>query len=113
MIHQPKFTHFNGKGIFSLGNCRIETDFTVQRQLSYTLFIVEGDEPVKAFSCQLANSQPWSLLGQLDDGRPILADQLVLTKIGGIDGNAELSPLAGVVIGQASSSPPVEARYPL
>ncbi len=113
MIHQPKFTHFNGKGVFSSGNCRVETDFTVQRQLSHTLFIVQGDEPVKAFSCQFSNSQHWSLSGQLDDGRPILADQLLLTKIGGIDGNAELSPLAGVVIGQSSPSPLVEARYPL
>lgn len=113
MTHQPKFTHFNGKGIFTSGNCRIETDFTVQRQLSHTLFIIQGDDPAKAFSRQFRNSELWSLSGQLNDGWPILADKLILTKTEGIDGYAELSPSAGVVIGRSSPSPLVEVRYPL
>ena len=99
--------------MFTYGNCRIESHFTLQRQLSHTVFLLQEDDSAKTFSYHFNNSDLWSLSGQLDDGRPIFADQLMLARVGGIEGSAEFSPLAGVVIGRSCSSLLVEARYPL
>lgn len=78
--------------MFTSGNCRIEMQFTVERQFSHTVIAVQGDDPTHAFYRKFSEAKPWSLSGQLDDGRPILADHLVLNKIGGILGCAEFSP---------------------
>jgi len=113
MTDQPKFTQFRGEGVFVSGDYRINMHFTVQRQFSHIVFVVQGDDPINALYQQFTKKELWSLSGQLEDGRPILADQLILTKIGSIEGDAEFSPLADVVIGQSNPSPLVEARYPL
>jgi hypothetical protein len=103
----------NGKGIFSSGNCQIEKLFTVQREFSHTVFSVQEDEPKEVFSSQFNISELWSLSGQLEDGRDIFAEQLMIAKTGGIDRYTEFTPLASVVIGQSSPSPLSEAQYPL
>lgn len=113
MTDQPQFTQFNGKGMFTSGSRRIESRFTLQRQFSHTVFLVQEDDPAKDFSCQFNNSDLWSLSGHLDDGRPIFADQLMLARSGGTEGSTDFSPLAGVIIGRAWPTPLVEARYPL
>jgi len=103
----------NGKGIFSSGNCQIEKLFTVQREFSHTVFSVQEDEPKEVFSSQFNISELWSLSGQLEDGRDIFAEQLMIAKTGGIDSYTEFTPLARVVIGQSSPLPLSEAQYPL
>ncbi|MGA2467804.1 MAG: hypothetical protein ABSH06_26085 [Thermodesulfobacteriota bacterium] len=113
MINQPQFTQFSGEGVFTSGNYQIEMRFTVQRQFSHIVFVAQGDDPRNDLYHQFTEREPWSLSGQLEDGRPILADQLILTKIGSSEGDAEFSPLADVIIGQSNPSPLVDARYPL
>ena len=107
MDSQNKILSLIGTGIFTSGNYQIEKPFTVQREFSYTVFLVQEDGPEQIFSSQFDISLLWSLSGKLEDGRDILADQLMVTKTG------EFTPLADVVIGQSSPSPPLEARYPL
>ncbi|MBI2354800.1 MAG: hypothetical protein HYV06_07205 [Deltaproteobacteria bacterium] len=113
MENKTKFINLNGKGIFSSGDSHIEKPFTVQREFSYTLIFVQEDEPEDLFSYQFDISAIWSLSGQLEDGRDILADQLMVAKTGGIEKYIEFTPLASVVIGQSSHSPILEVRYPL
>ena len=112
MTNQPKFTRFTGKGVFTSGDCCVDMHFTVQRQFSHVVFLAQDDNHRNVLFVQFSKKQPWSLSGQLEDGRCIHADQLVHTGWGS-EGHAEFSPLAGVIIGQSNQSPPVEARYPL
>lgn len=112
MTDQPKFTQFIGEGIFTSGDFSIDMCFTVQRQFSHIVFLAQADDHMDALFLQFGKKQPWSLSGQFEDGRPIHADQLVHTGWA-LEGSAEFSPLAGVIIGQSNQSPPVEARYPL
>lgn len=107
MESQTKILSLNGNGVFTSGNYQIEKPFTVQREFSYTVFLVQEDEPEQIFSSQFDISLLWSLSGKLEDGRDILADQLMVTKTG------EFTPLADVVIGQSSPSHLLEVRYPL
>jgi len=113
MTNQHESIIFKGKGIFTSGNCRVESQFILQRQFSHTLFLIQEEDSAKTFSNQFNNSDLWSLFGQLEDGRPISANQLMIAKIGGSEEFAELSPLTGVVIGRSNSSPLMEAQYPL
>src|SRR6266567_4479328 len=87
--------------------------FTVQREFSHTVFLVQEDEPNEVFSSQFNISELWSLSGQLEDGRDIFAEQLMIAKTGGTDRYTEFTPLASVVIGQTNASPLLEAQYPL
>ncbi len=113
MDKETKYISLNGKGIFSSGKCRFEMLFTVQREFSHTVFLVQEDEPNEVFSSQFNISELWSLSGQLEDGRDIFAEQLMIAKTGGTDRYTEFTPLASVVIGQTNASPLLEAQYPL
>jgi hypothetical protein len=112
MTNQPKFTQFSGEGIFASGDCRVDMRFTVQRQFSHIVFLAQDDNHRNVLFVQFSKKQPWSLSGQLDDGRPVHADQLVHTGWG-LEGHAEFSPLTGVIIGRSVQLPLVETRYPL
>ena len=112
MTDQPKFTQFIGNGVFTSGDFGIDMCFTVQRQFSHIVFLAQADDYRDALFLQFGKKQPWSLSGQLEDGRPVHADQLVHTGWA-LEGSAEFLPLAGVIIGQSNQSPLVEARYPL
>jgi len=113
MTNQPESIIFKGRGIFTSGNCRVESHFIIQRQFSHTVFLIQEEDSVKTFFNQFTKSDPWSLSGQLEDGRPISSDQLMIARIEGSKELAEFSPLTGVVIGRSNSSPLMEAQYPL
>ncbi|MEN6620357.1 MAG: hypothetical protein ABFD50_02245 [Smithella sp.] len=113
MDKETKFISLNGKGIFSSGKCQFEKFFTIQREFSHTVFLIQEDEPNEVFSSQFNISELWSLLGQLEDGRDIFAEQLKIAKSGGTDRYTEFTPLASVVIGQTKALPLLEVQYPL
>ncbi len=114
MTDQLESKILKGRGIFSSNNYRFESYFTVQRQLAHTVILIQHFESTKHLFHLFFNSNLWSLSGQLEDGRPVAADQLMLSRIDSTDENvAEFSPLAGLSFGQSSLSPPVEAQYPL
>lgn len=112
-MNQADSIIFKGKGIFSSGNDRVESAFILQRQFSHTLLLIQRDSSVNSFSNQFNISNLYSLSGQLEDGRPISADKLMIAKTGGSEEVTEIFPLTGVVIGQSNSSPLTEAKYPL
>lgn len=113
MTDQPESIILKGKGMFTSGNCRVESHFILQRQFSHTVFLIQEKASTKTFSNQFNNSDLWSLSGQLEDGRPIFSDQLMIARIEGIEEYVEFSPLTGVVIGRSNTSPLMEAQYPL
>ena len=113
MTNQSESIIFKGKGIFTSGNCRVESHFILQRQFSHTVFLIQEENSAKTFSNQFNNSDLWSLSGQPEDGRPISADQLMIARIGGSEEFAEFTSLAGIGIGRSNSSPLMEAQYPL
>jgi len=104
---------FKGKGIFTSDNSRVESHFIIQRQFSHTLLIIQEEDSAGLFSSQFNILDLYSLSGQLEDGRPISAEKLMIARTGGSDGLTELYPLTGVVIGLSNSSPLIEAQYPL
>ncbi len=112
MTIQSKITRFAGKGVFTSGDCCVDMPFTLQRQFSHVVFLAQDDNYRNVLYDQFSKKQTWSLSGQLEDGRYIQADQLVHTGWS-FRGDAEFSPLAGVIIGKSNQAPPVEARYPL
>lgn len=112
-MNQAESIIFKGKGIFSSDNYRVESPFILQRQFSHTLLLIQEEDSVDPFSNQFNVSNTYSLLGQLEDGRPISADRLMIAKTGGCEGFTEIFPLDGVVIGQSNLLPLVEAQYPL
>lgn len=113
MNQETKYINLNGKGIFSSDKCQFEKYFTVQREFSHTVFLIQEDESNEAFSSQFDISELWSLSGQLEDGRNICAERLMIAKTGGTDRCTEFLPLESVVIGQTNTLPLLEAQYPL
>ena len=112
-MNQSESIIFKGKGIFASDNSRVESHFIIQRQFSHTLLLIQEEGSADPFSCQFNISDQYSLSGQLEDGRPISADKLMIALTGGSEGVTEIFPLTGVVIGLPNSSPLVEAQYPL
>lgn len=112
MIDKAQFTQYSGEGTFASGDLRIKMSFTVYLQFSHIGLEAEGDDHKNMLYLQFGKSKLWSLSGQLEDGRPINADQLLHTGWGE-EGHAEFSPLAEIAIGESDPSPPIEARYPL
>lgn len=104
MIQDLKLT---GAGIFRSGNNKFEYPFTVQRQLSHVLFTIETDDSI------FMDSGPWMLSGELANGLPIYAEDLLCCRVSGKERVTELTPLSSVSIGQALDVPPGEVLYPL
>lgn len=113
MDKENKYISLNGKGIFSSGKRQFEKLFTVHREFSHTVFLVQEEEPNEIFCSEFNISERWSLSGQLEDGRDIFAEQLMIANTGGTDRYTEFTPLASVVIGPTNASPLLEAQYPL
>jgi len=112
-MNQSESIIFKGKGIFTSDNSRVESHFIIQRQFSHTLLLIQEEDSADSFSNQFNISDLYSLSGQLEDGRPISAEKLMIAQAGGSGGLTELYPLTGVVIGLLNSSPLIEAQYPL
>ncbi len=113
VMNQSESIIFKGKGIFTSNNSQVESHFNLQRQFSQTILLIQEEESAEPFCSQFNLSDVYSLSGQLEDGRPIFANNLMITLTGGSDGLTEISPLDGVVIGLLNSSPLIEAQYPL
>jgi len=112
-MNQDESITFKGKGIFSSDNDRVESPFILQRQFSHTILLIQEEGAVNPFSNKFNISNTYSLFGQLEDGRSISADNLMIAKTGGSEGLTEIFPSTGVVIGQADSLQLVKAQYPL
>ncbi len=111
MINLLENLELQGHGVFNNSAITTEANFTIHRQLSKTIIIVEEEKAVSVFSDQFNNSPLWTLSGQLKNGRIVSAERLMLA---GVDKLAvEILPLSGIVFGEIDTASLAEARYPL
>lgn len=106
----PHFLSLKGEGVFFSDNYQIKKKFIVQKQFSHTIFLLEGNEQPDEIFPWFDNRERVTLEGQLEDGRSIYADNLMIVSIGE---NVELLPFEGVYIGNKISAPLFETLYPL
>jgi len=84
MIDKPEFTQYSGEGTFSSGDQQIRMSFTVYLQFSHIVLEAEGDDHKNLLYLQFGKKELWSLSGQLEDGRPVHAVQLLHTAGSGV-----------------------------
>ena len=113
MTDQLGFVILRGTGIFSSGDCQVESRFILQRQFSHTVFLTQEEEAARTFIARFNGLDSWSLSGKLEDGRIVSANQLMVAKIGGSEEFTELVPLTSVVLGQANLSSLLKVQYRL
>jgi hypothetical protein len=108
----PESIRLHGTGVFTVGSSEIHAPFTIIWDCQYvwvisTAFPGMADLPL--------GKDTWSLRGELDDGRKLKADNLILAhaRIGTSQSRAEFHLPEGILIGTSSRERPVRIRYRL
>lgn len=117
-MESPPVISLAGKGKFVLGDSTVEASFSLY-QNPYSISIVVEEEALDEAASRLPPGVfgPIQLSGTLNDGRPVKAGALYLTKIKPLfryrSPGVGFEAFEGVSLGQAMDSLPVESRYPL
>ena len=114
-MKSPEFVCHAGKGNFSFHDSAVESPFMLYRNPYWIGVIAEEGFSYETASKVIQERVPVQLAGILNDGKPIKADALLLTKTnppGNIVG-VEFTAMEGVSLGQAVDAPPTRSTYPM
>lgn len=114
-MESPEFASLTGKGKFVLNNSTVEASFVLARN-PYWIVIIAEEETLCEAARDLFHSGNGTvqLSGNLDDGRPIKADELFIKEVNiGSACGVEFIENKGVFLGRERHIPPNESRYPL
>ena len=114
-MKSPEFVSHAGKGLFSFRDSAVESPFMLYRNHYWIGVIAEEGFPYETATTIIQDRTLVQLTGILNDGKPIKAGALLLTKTnppGNIVG-VEFTALKGVSLGQAGAAPPMRSTYPM
>ncbi len=114
-MKSPEFVCREGKGHFSFHHSSIEASFALYRTPYWIGIITKEGFSYETAVRLIQEKVPVQLAGTLNDGKPIKADALLLTKTNppGNTAGVEFTALEGVFLGQAGDDVPIKSTYPL